>query len=83
MSDRAVHRLAGAVLLQAIQDATSRSAGRRAGAVRWMNRQVESCYSFSFICRVLNRDPNEVRRLCERQAASNQIPELSFRQVAN
>ena len=36
-SDKAVYRLAGAVLLQAVQDATSHSAGKPAGAIRWMS----------------------------------------------
>ena len=82
-SDKAVYRLAGAVLLQAVQDATSHSAGKRAGAIRWMSSNAESCYSFSFICRILNRDPGEVRRFCERQAAARQRPRLPFRDEMN
>ncbi|MBI3667878.1 MAG: hypothetical protein HY236_16880 [Acidobacteria bacterium] len=82
-SDTGVYRLAGAVLLQAIQDATSHSAGKRAGALRWMMSNAEATFSFSFICRVLNRDPEEVRRFCERQMAARQKPRLLFRDEMN
>ena len=57
MSDRGVNRLAAAVLLQAIQDATSSSMGRRAGAIRWVSSNAPGGYSFLFVCRALNRDP--------------------------
>jgi hypothetical protein len=75
MSDRGVYRLAGAMLLQAIQDASSTSMGRRSSALRWMNGNDDSCYSFAFICRVLNRNPDEIRRFCQRKAAERRGPE--------
>ncbi|HZS50798.1 MAG TPA: hypothetical protein VFA54_08060 [Bryobacterales bacterium] len=69
MSERGVYRLAGAMLLQAIQDASSSSSGRRSSALRWIRSSDDSCFSFSFVCRILNRNPEEVRRYCEQKAA--------------
>jgi len=75
VSYRGFYRLANAVLLQAIQDAISASTGRRASALRWMSRPDHvSCYSFPFICRILNRSPEDVRRFCVRKSAERQIP---------
>ena len=79
MSDRGVYRLATAVLVQAIQDVASSSNGRRTGALRWITSNQDSCYSFTFICRVLNRDPEQVRRLCLNRAAGRCVVELPFR----
>ena len=79
--DRGVYRLAAAVLLQAILDAGSSSMGRRTSALRWINSKDESCYSFTFICRVLSRDPEEVRRLCERKAAASRKASFGFRDM--
>lgn len=78
MSEKGVYRLAGAMLLQAIQDAGSNSVGRRTGALRWMSSKDNGCFSFTFVCRVLNRDPAEVRQFCERKAAQRRRPEISF-----
>ncbi len=77
--DRAVYRLATAVLLQAVQDAGSSSIGKRSAALRWINSNEQSSFSFTFICRVLNRDANEVRRFCESRAAARRRAYLSFR----
>ncbi len=79
MSDRGVHRLATAVLLQAIQDVGSTSIERRAGALRWVTSDEEACFSFTFICRTLNRNPDQVRRLCLNRALASRVPELPFR----
>ena len=78
MSDQGVYRLATAVLVQAIQDITSSSIGRRTTALRWINSNQECCYSFTFICRALNRDPEQVRRLCLSKAASRRVAEADF-----
>ncbi len=77
--DRAVYRLAAAVLLQAVQDAGSNSIGKRTAALRWINSNDQSSFSFAFICRVLNRDPDEVRRFCESRAAARRRAYLPFR----
>lgn len=73
MFDQAMHRLANAMLLQAVQDALSSSTGRRTSALRWMSNADDSCYSFSFVCRLLNRDPQQVRRFCQRKAAERGV----------
>jgi len=79
VSDKGVYRLAGAILLQAIQDATSSSMGKRAGALRWMRNNSEASYSFPFICRILNRNPEEVRQYCERKIAERRNGDSYFR----
>lgn len=67
------------MLLQAVQDAMSVSNGRRSGAIRWMSSKDESAFSFLFVCRVVDRDPDEVRHFCKYQMAQRQMPELMFR----
>src|SRR5712692_4463759 len=79
--DRAVYRLATAVLLQAVQDSGSSSIGKRTAALRWINSNDQSSFSFTFICRVLNRDPNDVRRFCEARAAARRRAYLPFRDL--
>lgn len=44
-----------------------------------MSGKGESCFSFAFVCRVVNRDPDEVRRFCLSKAAQRRMPELLFR----
>jgi len=63
--------------LQAIQDALSYSTGRRSAALRWMTCKDQEAFSFSFICRVVNRDPEDVRRFCQRRATARTV--LPFR----
>src|SRR5215472_12038418 len=65
---RGVHRLAGAVLVQAIEDIRSGSGRKREDAVRWVTDSSEEQFSFIFCCRILNRNPEEVRRMLVRQA---------------
>jgi hypothetical protein len=77
-SERGVYRLAAAVLVQAIQDATSMSMGRRAGAIRWISSNQEGGYSFIFVCRALNRDPAVVRLFCQREIARRRLPEVRW-----
>ena len=77
-SERGVYRLAAAVLLQAIQDATSNSMGRRAGAIRWISRNQEGGYSFLFVCRAVNRDPEAVRLYCRREISKRRLPEVGW-----
>jgi hypothetical protein len=79
--ERGVYRLAGAMLVQAIQDAGSNSAGRRNNALRWINGAEDSLFSFQFVCRVLNRDPEDVRRFCSRRAASRARLDVPFSEI--
>ena len=66
------------MLLQAVQDAMSVSTGRRSGAIRWMSSRDESAFSFLFVCRVVNRDPNEVRHFCKLRMAQRQMPGMQW-----
>ena len=75
MSEKGFYRLATAVLIQAIQDALSYSVGRRTSALRWINSDQQDGFSFSFVCRVVNRDPREIRRFCEQKIAEQAGPE--------
>ena len=77
-SERGVYRLAAAVLLQAMQDATSLSMGRRACALRWISSNQDGGYSFLFVCRALNRDPEAVRLFCRREIAKRRLPEVRW-----
>lgn len=66
-SPRGIHRLAGAILVQAIADMRGGSGRRREEVLRWIEAPSEARFSFVFCCRILNRDPNEVRRFLERR----------------
>lgn len=81
MPERSIRRLAGAMLLQAVVDVGSNSVGKRNKALHWMKGRDNGCFSFTFVCRVLNRDPDQVRRFCERWAAENCHPKARFRAV--
>lgn len=65
---RGVHRLAGAVLVQAIEDIRCGSGRRKEDAIRWVNESSDDQFSFVFCCRILNRDPEDVRRFLLRQS---------------
>ena len=71
MDHRGMHRLAGAVLLQAIEDLSHGSGSRRADAVRWMENTTEEINSFAFWCQALDRHPDKIRRLIEGSANSS------------
>ena len=64
---RGLHRLAGAILLQAIEDIRFRSGKTREEALQWVQSDSEDQFSFVFCCRILERDPDEVRRFLERR----------------
>ena len=81
-SERGVYRLAAAVLLQAIQDATSISMGRRVGSLRWICSNQDGGYSLLFVCRALNRDPEAVRAYCHREIAKRRLPEAGWQDLA-
>ncbi len=64
---RGVQRLAGAILVQAIEDIRCGSGRRREDAIHWMANSGEDQFSFVSCCRLLNRDPEEVRRFLVRR----------------
>lgn len=59
---RGVRRLAGAVLVQAIEDIRRGTGKRREDAVRWILDCSDRELSFVFCCRALNRNPEAIRR---------------------
>ena len=65
---RGVHRLAGAILVQAIEDIRCGSGRRREDAIRWMSDPSEEQFSFVSCCKLLSRDPEEVRRFLVRRS---------------
>jgi hypothetical protein len=75
MMDKGVYRLATAMLLQAVQDAMSVSNGRRNSALRWINGNADGAFSFAFVCRLVNRDPEYIRRFCLRRVAERTVPQ--------
>ena len=67
------------MLLQAVEDVGSNSVGKRNKALHWMKGRDNGCFSFPSVCRVLNRDPDQVRRFCERRAREHRHAEARFR----
>lgn len=68
VSLRGLHRLAGAILVQAIEDILCGSGRRKEDAIHWVNDSSEEQFSFAFCCRMLNRKPEDVRRFLLRQS---------------
>ena len=60
--ERGLRRLAGAMLISALDDLDSRSHSRRGEVLNWISRRDASVFSFEFCCGLLGRDPNELRR---------------------
>ena len=61
-----VHRLAGAMLVQAIVDVRCSTGKRREEALEWINHPGKDRFSFESCCRMLNRDPGQIRRFLNR-----------------
>jgi hypothetical protein len=64
--DRALQRLAGAVLIQALQDASSGPRRAREDALDWIYGRARGKFSFEFCCSLLGRDPADVRMRLQR-----------------
>jgi hypothetical protein len=58
--NRGLQRLAGAVLIQALQDASSGPRRAKEEAIEWLHGRSSSKFSFQFCCSLLGRDPNDV-----------------------
>ncbi len=58
--NRGLQRLAGAVLIQALQDASSGPRRAKEEAIEWLHGRSSSKFSFQFCCGILGRDPNDV-----------------------
>ena len=67
-SDKAVHRLAAAVLLQAVRDINGSSVALQYSALQWTRSSDQSTFSFCWVCAVLNLNPRKARRICARKA---------------
>ncbi|MDA1312101.1 MAG: hypothetical protein O2968_02095 [Acidobacteria bacterium] len=59
-AERGLQRLAGAVLIQAMQDASSGPRRAKEEAIDWLQGGGSSKFSFEFCCSLLGRDPNDV-----------------------
>ena len=64
---RGLQRLAGAILLQAIEDIRYRSGKTREDAIHWVQDPSDAQFSFVFCCRLLHRKPDDVRQFLERR----------------
>lgn len=73
MDLRGVQRLAGAILLQAIEDIRTRGGRTGEDALQWLSNDSDEHFSFVFCCRMLNREPNEVRSVVLREALPDWI----------
>ena len=61
MDLKGFERLAGCMLLQAMADIRSGSVKHRGLALEWLNGKTDENLSFAHCCRILGRDPGEVR----------------------
>ena len=66
--DRALQRLAGAVLIQALQDASSGPRRTRDEALDWLFGRTNGKFSFEFCCSLLGRDSRDVLHRLQRFA---------------
>ena len=71
--ERGLQRLAGAVLIQALQDASSGPRRFREEALEWINGKTTSGMTFEFCCSLLGRDPKDVK---QRLQNKNFIPKF-------
>ncbi len=58
---RGIERLAGAVLVQAIEDVHRGPTGAREDAIRWIADCRADQFSFEHCCRIVGRNPDKVR----------------------
>ena len=68
MFDRALQRLAGAVLIQALQDASSGPRRSRDEALDWLFGRTNGKFSFEFCCSLLGCDSRDVSHRLRRFA---------------
>ena len=64
--DPSLQRLAGAVLIQALDDLTSGPRRSREEAVDWIMGKMVDGFSFELCCNLLGRDPEDVRHRVQR-----------------
>ena len=61
MDLKGFERLAGCMLLQAMADIQSGSVKHRGLGLEWLNSTTDENLSFAHCCRILGRDPEQVR----------------------
>ena len=61
-ADRSLKRLAGAVLIQALEDASNGPRRIRKEALEWIHGRTSSGFTFEFCCSLLGRSPDDVRQ---------------------
>jgi hypothetical protein len=66
-ADRSLQRLAGAVLIQALEDASHGPRSCREEALAWLQGRTSSGFTFDFCCTLLDRSPQDVRLRLMRQ----------------
>ena len=71
--ERGLQRLAGAVLIQALEDASSGPRRAREDAWEWFDGRSRGEFNFAFCCSLLDRDPEDVRQRLQR---SHFIPKV-------
>ena len=59
--ERSLRRLAAAVLVQALQDASGGSRRSREDVWEWFDNRSQGQFTFEFCCSLLGRDPKNVR----------------------
>jgi hypothetical protein len=59
--ERSLRRLAAAVLVQALQDASGGSRRSREDVWEWFDNRSRGQFTFEFCCSLLGRDPEDVR----------------------
>ncbi len=80
--ERGLRRLAGAMLINAIEDLTGRDQHRRHEVLRWVGRQDPGVFSFESCCTLVGRDASDIRgRLAASRFSSRS--RLGMRIVAN
>lgn len=67
---RPFHRLAGAVLIQAIEDLFKGTARDRRESLEWLENGKAGTLSFEMCCMLLDRDPEDVRTKLIRRYSS-------------
>ena len=67
---RPFHRLAGAVLIQAIEDLFKGTARDRRESLEWLQNGKAGTLSFEMCCMLLDRDPEDIRTKLIRRYSS-------------
>jgi len=76
--NRCIQRLASAVLLQAMDDMCRGTMRERREAIEWIRKGDVGQLTFDLCCRLIDRDPETVRR---QALARSGVPEPFFRQM--